>query len=107
MANIPKPMNPYAETDFDNAVDNALADACRAEAKKASDAMKKAFKDANTKEWKLTPLIVEEHTNKAVLFYLSQGAWMDFISILIANGYEVTAKVVNEETEIEITWGDK
>lgn len=102
MANIPKPMNPYAETDFDNAVDNALADACRAEAKKASDAMKKAFE-----EWKPTPLIVEEHKNKAVLFYHSQGAWMDFIGILIANGYEVTAKVVYEETEIEITWGDK
>lgn len=78
MANIPKPMNPYAETDFDNAIDNALAE--------------------------LTAK--EKHINKAVISYSYCGAYQDFIAILLHNGYEVTAKIIHE-CEMQITWGDK
>ena len=83
MANIPKAMNPYADEDFKNA-------------------MKEAFEN-----WKPTmfEFADEKHINKAVLRYVNPGAWEDFLTILISNGYEVTAKVV--EHEIEITWGDK
>ena len=47
----------------------------------------------------------EEHINKAVLQYSFTGAWQDFFSILAHNGYEVTAKVVNDE--MVVTWKDK
>ena len=47
-----------------------------------------------------------EYKNKAILQYGKDGAWIDFYCILIANGYEVTAKVIDGD-EIVITWGDK
>lgn len=78
MNNANKPMNPYAETDFDNAVDNALAE--------------------------LTAR--EQHVNKAVLNYSYNGAYQDFIGILLHNRYTITVKPINSN-ELEITWGDK
>ena len=55
-----------------------------------------------------------EHINKAILSYSNPGSWQDFANILIANGYEVTAKIIEEYLDeysyikkIEISWGDK
>ena len=47
----------------------------------------------------------EEHINRAVLKYSFAGAWQDFFSILLHNGYEITARA--DDDEIEITWKDK
>ena len=46
-----------------------------------------------------------EHINRAVLKYSFAGAWQDFFSILLHNGYEITARA--DDDEIEITWKDK
>lgn len=51
------------------------------------------------------PMYEEEHINKAVLKYSFAGAWQDFFSILLHNGYEITARA--DDDEIEITWKDK
>lgn len=78
-----KPMNPFADVDFANA-------------------MKESFR-----RW--TPTMMEfadEHVNRAVVDYSYNGAWTDFHAILLHNGYKVTAQVINKE-EIEFTWGDK
>ena len=77
MTNIPKPMNPYAETDFDNAVDNALNEMSRR----------------------------EKHTNKAVL--TSTYYMQEVILALIKEGYELTLKRGKAEDEVIVTWGDK
>lgn len=96
-----KPMNPFATTDFRNAMKEAVDDINRRVAN-----MQKMHNINFTwaDEAKVSP--IETPKNRVVIQYSFNGAWTDFYAILLHNGYRVTAEVINDE-EIEITWGDK
>ena len=69
------------------------------------DELLKMMNDVNRKGCVLEPLYEEEHINRVTLVW-EGGAWQDVIGILLANGYEVTAKC-NDGIDIKITWKDK
>ena len=94
MTNIPKdiarPMNPYAETDFDNAVDNALAEMQR---------LGIQLEDSKT--------AMEKHENSITMVYRATEEWMSIIKILVSNGYHFEVHPYEAMNEVLIVWGDK
>lgn len=106
---IEKPMNPYAAEDFRNAVERANKCMKDFAEKVRSDFPFMDFEDmTDDTEDELTKCIREVNEKplcreggKALLNYRVNGAYDDFINILLANDYEVTAKIVSED-KIEI-----
>lgn len=64
------------------------------------------MKEVNTKGCVMEESRHKEFTNMAVLMYGKTGSWIDFHSVLISNGYEVTSKVIDGD-KIVFTWKDK
>lgn len=100
MANIEKPMNPYAKEDFAHAVreaTNNLSD----ELKRIGEQMKAdfpfmdepyvAFEDFDDKDYGIM------HLN----YCNGLGAWDDVVHTLIAHGYGVSLQVVGDKVVIE------
>lgn len=104
---IEKPMNPYAERDFAHAVREATNNFSE-ELKRIGEQMK-----ANVADAKISFIgfdeMPEEYSGTMRLNYLNGcGAWNDVVSILIAHGYEVTARLEDAtETEREVDGADK
>lgn len=74
------------------------------EIKTTIENVKKSMKDS--------PIIISNNldmrampVSKAVLDFRTNGAWQDFIAILLNNGYEINCRV--NDDEIEITWKNK
>ena len=119
MNNIPKdiskPMNPYAETDFDNAVDNALNELARkeAEAKKAEKAylercsMKSVADEMKKSIGNVVNEVVSEPNNSITLKYRATGEWLSMMRMLTENGYSFEVYPYPSLDEIDILWGDK
>ena len=105
MTNIPRPMNPYAETDFDNAVDNALAEMQREEAiKTQARETRKSIEDA-TNHYVLSDKTA--HESCITLNRKAKEEWMSVMRILTDNGYDFEVHNYPTLGEIEIIWGDK
>lgn len=69
------------------------------------DELLKMMNDVNRKGCVLEPLYEEEHINKVVLPYYSDGDWQAFVETLVCNEYEVTVRVMDDD--VVITWKDK
>lgn len=97
-----RPMNPYAERDFAHAVREATNNFSD-ELKRIGEQMK-----ANAADAKISFIdfddMPEEYSGVMRLDYLGGvGGWQDVLTILIAHGYEVTARKESAtETEREL-----
>ena len=85
---IEPPMNPNAYEDF-----------------------KKALEETK-KNWHPQMFVMDEPKSRAVLAWRKNGAWQDFVAILLVNGYDVDIKHIPDggrysAEEIEVVWGDK
>ncbi len=74
------------------------------EIKAEAEMIKKSMKDSQ--------IIISDNldmrampVSKAILDFRTNGAWQDFVAILLNNGYEIICRV--NDDEIEITWKDK
>lgn len=84
---IEPPMNPNAEEDFKKAIEEF-------------------------ERWQPTVIAPNEQKNRAVLAWRVNGAWQDFVGILLTNGYDVEIKHLADGDlysveEIEVIWGDR
>lgn len=96
---IDKPMNPYAEEDFANAIKEAM--------KKAVIEIEHNYNEFPKDESKVIPKPIwdmpTEYSGAMRLNYLNgRGAWQDVMFTLIAHGYEVSAHT-EDATETERT----
>lgn len=103
---IDKPMNPYAERDFAHAVREATNNFSD-ELKRIGEQMK-----ANVADAKISFIDFDDmpttYSGVMRLQYSPIGAWQDVLNILIAHGYEVTARLENAtEVEREVDGADK
>ena len=111
---IEKPMNPYAERDFAHAVNEANKDLgtkfvnFSEDLKRIGEQMK-----TNADYGKISFIDLDdmptEYCGAMRLNYANGiGAWQDVLNILIAHGYEVTARLEDAtEVEREVDGADK
>lgn len=92
-----KPMNPYAAEDFKNAVNKAMNNFSEG-LKKMGEQMKADFPYVDFMD------MGETYSGVMRLDYAGGlGAWQDVLTVLIAHGYEVTARKESAtETEKEL-----
>lgn len=97
-----RPMNPYAAEDFTNAIREASAKFGE-ELKRIGEQMKANVADAKISFIDFDDM-PEEYSGVMRLDYLGGvGGWQDVLTILIAHGYEVTARKESAtETEREL-----
>lgn len=104
MPTIEKPMNPYAEEDFANAIKEAVKDVV--------EEVKYNYNEFPKDKSMVIPHLIwdmpTEYSGIMRLQYSPIGAWQDVFNILVANGYTVTATVEDAtETEREVDGADK
>lgn len=103
---IDRPMNPYAERDFAHAVREATNNFSD-ELKRIGEQMKANVADAKISFIDFDDMPTE-YSGIMRLQYSPIGAWQDVLNILIAHGYEVTARLENAtEVEREVDGADK
>lgn len=104
---IEKPMNPYAERDFAHAVREATNNFSE-ELKRIGEQMKANVADAKISFIDFDDMPTE-YSGVMRLDYLGGvGGWQDVLTILIAHGYEVTARLeYATEVEREVDGVDK
>lgn len=104
---IEKPMNPYAERDFAHAVREATNNFSE-ELKRIGEQMKANVADAKISFIDFDEMPEEYSGVMRLNYHGGIGAWQDVLNILIAHGYEVTARLEDAtEVEREVDGADK
>lgn len=89
---IKEPMNPFAERDMTNAINEAMGNFSE-DLKKIGEQMKADFPFTNFAD------MGEEYSGAIKLPYAPGGAWSNVFNILALHGYAVSAEVETEDGE--------
>lgn len=104
---IDKPMNPYVERDFTHAVREATNNFSD-ELKRIGEQMKANVADAKISFIDFDDMPTEYSGTMRLDYLGGVGGWQDVLTILIAHGYEVTARLEDAtEVEREVDGADK
>lgn len=96
---IDKPMNPYAEDDFKNAVNKAMNNFSE-DLKKMGEQIKADFPFMDEPHVAFEDFAYEYSGSMRLNYLNGLGAWQDVVSTLIAHGYRVSVHT-EEATETE------
>ena len=102
MPMIEKPMNPYAEEDFANAIKEAMKDVV--------EEVKHNYNECPKDESMVIPYLIWDMPTKysGAMRLPTSALWESLVDTLIDNGYEVTVRKEDAtETEREVDGADK